>query len=89
MLAEVIIAENVSKLTLPTVISLAQDSVANVRFNVAKTLKKLGPKIEKRLDTKNQYKYIWAKNSELTCSITMLAMAQHRNKLPLGTYWER
>jgi serine/threonine-protein phosphatase 2A regulatory subunit A len=31
---------------LPTVISLAQDAVANVRFNVAKTLQKIGPKLE-------------------------------------------
>ena len=46
VLAEVIVAENVSKLMLPTVISLAQDAVANVRFNVAKTLQKIGPKIE-------------------------------------------
>ena len=48
VLAEVIVAENVSKLMLPTVISLAQDAVANVRFNVAKTLQKIGPKIDSR-----------------------------------------
>lgn len=48
VLAEVIVAENVSKLMLPTVISLAQDTVANVRFNVAKTLQKLGPKLDQR-----------------------------------------
>lgn len=28
---------------LPTVLSMASDSVANVRFNVAKTLQKIGP----------------------------------------------
>ena len=48
VLAEVIVAENVSKLMLPTVISLAQDAVANVRFNVAKTLQKIGPKLDAR-----------------------------------------
>ena len=31
------------KLILPTVLSLAKDSVANVRFNVAKTLQKIAP----------------------------------------------
>ena len=30
---------------LPTVLTMANDSVANVRFNVAKTLTQVGPKI--------------------------------------------
>ena len=33
-------------LILPTVISLAEDNVANVRFNVAKTLQKIAPLID-------------------------------------------
>jgi serine/threonine-protein phosphatase 2A regulatory subunit A len=35
--------EITTKLMLPTVITLGADSVANVRFNVAKTLQKIGP----------------------------------------------
>ena len=35
-----------TKLILPTVISLAKDNVANVRFNVAKTLQKIAPHID-------------------------------------------
>lgn len=34
------------KLLLPTVISMANDNVANVRFNVAKSLQKLTPRVE-------------------------------------------
>jgi len=34
------------KLMMPTVISMAGDAVANVRFNVAKTLQKLGPSFD-------------------------------------------
>lgn len=62
VLAEVIVAENVSKLMLPTVISLAQDAVANVRFNVAKTLQKIGPKLEARYDSRvchSRYSIKW------------------------------
>ena len=33
---------------LPTVISLGTDSVANVRFNVAKTLQKIGPILDQK-----------------------------------------
>jgi serine/threonine-protein phosphatase 2A regulatory subunit A len=33
------------KLMLPTVITMGNDAVANVRFNVAKTLQKLGSPI--------------------------------------------
>ena len=36
-----------TKTLLPTVLSLAQDNVPNVRFNVAKTLHIIGPHIEK------------------------------------------
>lgn len=35
--------EITAKTMLPTVLSMASDSVANVRFNVAKTLQKIGP----------------------------------------------
>lgn len=31
---------------LPTVLTMANDSVANVRFNVAKTLQRIGPHLE-------------------------------------------
>lgn len=34
------------KVLLPTVISMANDNVANVRFNVAKSLQKLTPRME-------------------------------------------
>jgi len=46
VLADVIGPENLGSLMLPTVISLAGDAVANVRFNVAKTLQKIGPKMD-------------------------------------------
>ena len=36
-------AEIAAKHILPTVISLSADNVANVRFNVAKTLQKIAP----------------------------------------------
>ena len=36
------------RLMLPTVIAMANDSVANVRFNVAKTLQKIGPVLDSR-----------------------------------------
>lgn len=39
-------AETVSKHLLPTVISLAADSVPNIRFNVAKTLQKIAPLVD-------------------------------------------
>lgn len=42
-LAEVCGPEITAKTMLPTVLSMASDSVANVRFNVAKTLQKIGP----------------------------------------------
>lgn len=40
--------ESVVKLMLPVVIGLADDSVANVRFNVAKTLQKIAPALDER-----------------------------------------
>ena len=36
---------NNSRLMLPTVLNMASDVVANVRFNVAKTLTIIGPKL--------------------------------------------
>jgi len=47
VLAEVCGAEISSKQMLPTVIQMGSDSVANVRFNVAKTLQKIGPIFDK------------------------------------------
>lgn len=46
VLADVIGEENVLELILPVVISLATDGVANVRFNVAKTLQKVAPLVD-------------------------------------------
>jgi serine/threonine-protein phosphatase 2A regulatory subunit A len=45
-MAEVVGAEVTNKLLMPVVVSLAADAVANVRFNVAKTLQKLAPNLE-------------------------------------------
>ncbi|CAB4067858.1 PPP2R1 [Lepeophtheirus salmonis] len=45
VLAEACGTEITEKLMLPTVLSMASDTVANVRFNVAKTLSILGPKL--------------------------------------------
>lgn len=36
-----------TKTLLPTVLSMANDNVPNVRFNVAKTLQIIGPHVEK------------------------------------------
>ena len=49
LLAEVCGAELVLKLMVPTVLLMADDNVANVRFNVAKTLQKLGPMFDQML----------------------------------------
>ena len=46
VLSEACGPEVTSKVLLPTVISMASDNVANVRFNVAKTLQKLTPRTE-------------------------------------------
>lgn len=46
VLAEVCGAEISTKMLLPTVLLLAADPVANVRFNVAKTLQKITPFLE-------------------------------------------
>lgn len=45
-LAEACGAEMTTRLLLPTVLLLATDGVANVRFNVAKTLQKISPYLE-------------------------------------------
>lgn len=45
VLAEACGAEITERLLLPTVLNMASDNVANVRFNVAKTLAILGPKL--------------------------------------------
>uniref|UniRef100_T1J3L9 Protein phosphatase PP2A regulatory subunit A n=1 Tax=Strigamia maritima TaxID=126957 RepID=T1J3L9_STRMM len=46
VLAEVCGSEITIKLMLPTVLALANDNVANVRFNVAKTLQRIGPTLD-------------------------------------------
>lgn len=46
VLAEVCGPEITTKVMLPTVIAMAADNVANVRFNVAKTLQRIGPFLE-------------------------------------------
>lgn len=38
--------EITTKVMLPTVLTMATDNVANVRFNVAKTLQRIGPFLE-------------------------------------------
>jgi serine/threonine-protein phosphatase 2A regulatory subunit A len=45
VLAEACGAEITERLMLPTVLNMASDMVANVRFNVAKTLTIVGPKL--------------------------------------------
>ena len=40
--------ESVVKVMLPVVIGLADDSVANGCFNVAKTLQKIGPVLDEK-----------------------------------------
>lgn len=46
VLAEVCGPEITTKVMLPTVLAMANDNVANVRFNVAKTLQRIGPYLE-------------------------------------------
>jgi hypothetical protein len=48
VLAEACGSEITAKFMLPTVLTMANDNVANVRFNVAKTLQKVGPVLETR-----------------------------------------
>ena len=48
LLSDACDAELVSKLMLPTIVNMGKDQVANVRFNVAKTLHKLGEKLDQR-----------------------------------------
>jgi serine/threonine-protein phosphatase 2A regulatory subunit A len=45
-LADVVGADVIKRLFLPTIKTLAADPVANVRFNVAKTLQKVSPFLE-------------------------------------------
>ncbi len=44
-MAEACGSEITERLMLPTVLTMASDAVANVRFNVAKTLTVVGPKL--------------------------------------------
>jgi serine/threonine-protein phosphatase 2A regulatory subunit A len=46
VMADVVGAEVTNKVLMPVVATLASDQVANVRFNVAKTLQKLAPNLE-------------------------------------------
>jgi len=46
VLAEACGPDITTKQLLPTVVAMAGDSVANVRFNVAKTLQQIGPVLE-------------------------------------------
>ncbi|GIY98639.1 protein phosphatase 2A regulatory subunit A, putative [Caerostris extrusa] len=46
VLAEACGPEITAKCMLPTVLNLASDNVANVRFNVAKTLQRIGPVLD-------------------------------------------
>lgn len=48
LLAEVCGADVTVRLMIPTVFGMASDAVANVRFNVAKTLQKLGPMLDQK-----------------------------------------
>ena len=48
LLGDVCSADVIEQNILPVVLKLAQDPVANVRFNVAKTLLRLRPKIPQR-----------------------------------------
>ena len=38
-----------AKLMLPTIVNMGKDQVANVRFNVAKTLQKMGERLDQTL----------------------------------------
>lgn len=46
VLAEVCGPDITTKIMLPTVLAMTNDNVANVRFNVAKTLQRIGPYLE-------------------------------------------
>ena len=48
LLTEVCSAEVIKDTMLPVVLKLAEDPVANVRFNVARTLTRLGTSIDAR-----------------------------------------
>jgi serine/threonine-protein phosphatase 2A regulatory subunit A len=55
-LAEACGSEITERLMLPTVLTMANDSVANVRFNVAKTLTVIGPKLNASSSMQSQIK---------------------------------
>ena len=46
LLAETLGSDLTTKVLLPTVVGMGLDPVANVRFNVAKTLQKLAPLVD-------------------------------------------
>lgn len=46
VLAEACGGDITTRLLLPTVLSMANDKIANVRFNVAKTLQKIAPQLD-------------------------------------------
>lgn len=46
VLAEACGGDITTRLLLPTVLSMANDKIANVRFNVAKTLHKIAPQLD-------------------------------------------
>jgi hypothetical protein len=46
LLSEACGTDMTSKLMLPTVLGMANDNVPNVRFNVAKTLQKIGSQLD-------------------------------------------
>lgn len=46
VLAEACGSDITTRLLLPTVLSMANDKIANVRFNVAKTLHKIAPQLD-------------------------------------------
>lgn len=48
-LADVVGADVIKRLFLPTIKTLGNDPVANVRFNVAKTLQKISPFLDSTL----------------------------------------
>jgi serine/threonine-protein phosphatase 2A regulatory subunit A len=48
-LADVVGADCIKRLFLPTIKTLSADPVANVRFNVAKTLQKISPFLDSAL----------------------------------------
>ena len=52
---------------MPTVLSMAADPVANVRFNVAKTLQKIGPLINDHQCVTESHIYALVESAQLVC----------------------